>query len=544
MSSGLRLTGMATGMDTDNTIKQLMKPYNMKMDKLKQDKQIVQWKQEMYREIMGEINTLKTTYLDKLKPDSCVLLSKNYSGFEVKTASTTVSATATAGAVAGDYTVSNVKLATKASQTGDVVAAVSSADKMSTLIDGVVSFSIQSNANTTVDFSYDFRVNGVNGALVDGVDKDKTISQIMSDISSKTGLNATFSELGKKFTLSSNNTGDSTSITTTNTTGSFLSTLFGAGAEGTTFKGVDGSVTIADPNGNSGTRILTSNNLAIDGVTYNFLKDDIVGGSSTLSVTVNTQKAADKMKDFIAKYNDIVAKITTKTKEKTQKGFAPLSDEQKKDMKAEEITAWENKAKQGLLKNDGMLNGILNELRGAIFGPVGDAGGAQLSDKMGLGTYSFSEGLQGGKIKFDEEKFKTALQTNGTQLINILTATSTTSPMYSRKIDADARAIRISQEGVFQRITDILEDYTSNIYTDSDGKKGMFIEKAGMKGTSSDFTNLLYKDLAVKDKKIFDMEKYVAAKENKYYLQFAKLETAMNKMNSQASALTQQLGGN
>lgn len=534
MSSGLRITGLATGMDTDNTIKQLMKPYNMRMDKLKQDKQIVQWKQDMYREIMSEINTLKSTYLDKLKPESCVLLPQNYSGFDVKTESTSVSATAAAGATAGDYTVSAVTVATKAAKSGGEFATVSSSsDKMSTILTGPVSFSIQSNTNTKVDFSYDFSVGGA--------DENKTISQIMSDISSKTGLNATYSELGKKFTLSSNNTGAAESITTTSTAGDFLSTLFGAGAQDTTFSGVNGSATIADPNGNSRTLTLTSNNIAIDGVTYSFLKND--AGTSTLSVAVNTQKAADKMKAFIAKYNDIVAKITTKTHEKAQKGFPPLTDEQKKDMKAEDITNWESKAKQGLLKNDGMLNGILNELRGALFGPVGGAGDAQLSDKMGLGTFSFSEGLQGGKIKFDEEKFKTALETNGTQLLSILTATSTTQSAYSRKIDAATRQTRMSEEGVFQRISDILEDYTSNIYTDSNGKKGMLIEKAGMKGTSSDYTNLLYKDLAIRDKKIFDMEKYVADKESRYYLQFAKLETAMNKMNSQSSALSQQLSG-
>jgi len=541
MSSGLRITGMATGMDTDNTVKQLMKPYNMKVDKLKQDKQIVQWKQEMYREIMGDINTLKTTYLDRNKPENCILLAKNYSGFDVATTSTAVSATAAAGAIAGDYTVSNVTMATKASKTGAEFAGVSSAsDKMSTLNLGVVSFSIQSNANTKVDFTYDFRTLAVDG--VDGADKDKTISQIMSDISSKTGLNATFSELGKKFTLSSNNTGTAESITTTTTSGNFLTTLFGAGLNATNFTGSNGSATIADPNGNSRTLSLTSNNLAVDGVTYNFLKTD--PGSSTLSVTTNTQKAADKMKAFIAKYNDIVGKITTKTQEKTQRAYTPLTDEQKKDMKAEEITNWENKAKQGLLKNDGMLNSIVNELRGALFGPVGGAGGAALSDKMGIGTYSYGEGLQGGKIKFDEEKFKTALQTNGTQLVNVLTATSTTTPTYSRKIDAATRATRMSEEGVFQRISDILEEYTSNIYTDTNGKKGMLVEKAGIKGTASEISNLLYKDLTAKDKKISDMEKYVANKENKYYSQFAKLETAMNKMNAQSSALAQQLGGN
>jgi flagellar hook-associated protein 2 len=537
MSSGLRITGMATGMDTDTTIKKLMKPYNMKVDKLKQDKQIVQWKQEMYREIMGDISALKTTYLDKLKPDSCVLLSKNYSGFEVNTASTSVSAVAAAGAIAGDYTVSAVKLATKATQTGGVFAGISSAgDKMSTLINGTASFSIQSNANTPVVFNYDFA----------GVDKDKTIGQIMNDISAKTGLNATFSELGKNFTLSSNNTGAAETIKTVTTSGNFLNVLFGMDPLGMPptidLAGKDGNATIKDPNGNSRTLPLTSNSLAIDGVTYSFIKDE--PGSSTLSVKVNTQKAADKMSAFVAKYNDIVSKITTKLNEKAQKGYAPLSDEQKKEMKSEEITNWETKAKQGLLKNDGVLNSILNDLRGAIFGPVGGAGGAQLSDKMGIGTYSFSEGIQGGKIKFDEAKFKTALETNGTQLVNVLTATSATVPAYSRKLDSNARTARLSEEGVFQRISDILEDYTSNIYTDSNGKKGMLVEKAGIKGTASETLNLLYKDLVARDTKISNMEKYVADKENKYYLQFAKLETAMNKMNSQSSALSQQLGGN
>ena len=537
MSNTLRITGMATGMDTDNTVKQLMKPYNMKLDKMKQDKQIVQWKQDMYREIMGDINTLKTTYLDRLKPENCILLPRNYSGFDVTTTSSSVSAIAAAGAIEGDYTVSNVTLATKASKTGIEFAGVSSAsDKMSTLISGVVSFSIQSNSNTKVDFNYDFSVGGA--------DENKTISQIMSDISSKTGLNATFSELGKKFTLSSNNTGNAESITTTTTSGNFLSTLFGAGMDAPTltFNGTDGDATIADPNGNSRTLTLTSNNLAIDGVTYTFLKND--PGSSTLSVTENTQKAADKMKAFITKYNDIIGKITTKINEKTQKGYLPLTDEQKKEMKEDDIAKWESKAKEGLLRNDSMLKGMVDGLRGALFGAVGGAGGAQLTDKMGMSTYSFSEGLQGGKIKFDEDKYKTSLKTNATQMVNVLTATSSTNPVYSRKVDSATRETRISEEGVFQRITDILEDYTSNVYTDSNGKKGILVEKAGIKGTTSEILNLLYKDLTDRDRKISDMEKYLEKKENKYYLQFAKLETAMNKMNAQSSALMQQLGGN
>ena len=56
MSNSLRITGLATGIDTDTLVKQLMQVEQIKIDKVLQEKQLIQWQQELYRDIIGEIN--------------------------------------------------------------------------------------------------------------------------------------------------------------------------------------------------------------------------------------------------------------------------------------------------------------------------------------------------------------------------------------------------------------------------------------------------------------------------------------------------------
>ena len=112
---------------------------------------------------------------------------------------------------------------------------------------------------------------------------------------------------------------------------------------------------------------------------------------------------------------------------------------------------------------------------------------------------------------------------------------STTHPLYNEDATSAQRDARNGEEGIFQRISDILQDYTK-----SKGKKGILVEKAGLKG---DVSSLLSKDIIKKDKMINEMIKSLATRENSYYLKFSKLEKAMNSLNSQSSWLTQQLGG-
>jgi len=73
-ASGLRIGGLASGIDTDSIIKDLMKAQRIPVDKLKQNKQVFQWQQEGYREINNSLRAfrdkvfnmkLQATYLAK-----------------------------------------------------------------------------------------------------------------------------------------------------------------------------------------------------------------------------------------------------------------------------------------------------------------------------------------------------------------------------------------------------------------------------------------------------------------------------------------------
>jgi flagellar hook-associated protein 2 len=115
MSDFMRITGLASGLDVDTLVKQLMRVESMKLDKVKQDRQIIQWKQELYRDLIGSMNTFKSTYFDVLKSDTYMLSERNYSSFNVKTSDNAgFTATAFAGAVAGDYKVTVSQLAERA----------------------------------------------------------------------------------------------------------------------------------------------------------------------------------------------------------------------------------------------------------------------------------------------------------------------------------------------------------------------------------------------------------------------------------------------
>ena len=158
-----------------------------------------------------------------------------------------------------------------------------------------------------------------------------------------------------------------------------------------------------------------------------------------------------------------------------------------------------------------------------------------------IGLSTSSDISQRGKIIIDEAKLKTTIETRGEQVANLFIKSSTTHDSYDANYTSGERNIRNKEEGIFQRINDILKDYTRTT-RDNSGKKGILLEKAGIKGDMSEFKSSLSEDIIKKDEKINEMIKSLADRENKFYLKFSKLEVAMNKLNSQSSWLTQQLG--
>lgn len=383
------------------------------------------------------------------------------------------------------------------------------------------------------EFKYNFNTDADDSSTGYIGAKSKSIDQILNDINSKAGVKMTYSTASKKFTIESNDTGASSSLTFSNGTdagtANFLNTIFGVNSVNKT--GQDAQVEIKGPNGTS-TYLKPKNAFEIDGVNYTLNAESAT--PIKFSLTQNTDDAFNKIKAFIDDYNKIIGDINSKISEKKQYKYLPLTDEQKSEMKENDIKNWEDKAKEGLVRNDSDLSNMLGTLRRAFYDSVKDVG-LSLRD---IGLDTSSDYTENGKIIIDETKLREALKNNGDKVTELLTKKSLSSPRYDPNMSSIARAARYDEEGIFQRISDILEDYTRTT-----SGKGILLNKAGIKGDFSDNNNTISEDLKNRDKKIKDMEVKLADRENRYYLQFAKLEKAMQQMNAQSNWLAQQLGG-
>jgi len=107
----MRITGMASGMDIDSIVKDLMKAERMPLDKIKQKKSLVEFKMDMYREMNTKLITLRDK-VNSLRYSASFSQTKTTSGNEA-----IVSATVAPGTAAASHNVIVEKLAKGASRT-------------------------------------------------------------------------------------------------------------------------------------------------------------------------------------------------------------------------------------------------------------------------------------------------------------------------------------------------------------------------------------------------------------------------------------------
>ncbi len=145
-----------------------------------------------------------------------------------------------------------------------------------------------------------------------------------------------------------------------------------------------------------------------------------------------------------------------------------------------------------------------------------------------------------GKLTIDEDKLKQAIREKPDEVKNLFIQKSEDVPSYSRDLTAQERSTRSKQQGLLNRISDILEDNIS-IYRNKYGRKGILLEKAGMEGDASEYNSSIAKDIDDYNDRIKEMLDKLLKKEENYYREFSRLETYMNQMNSQMNWLMSQL---
>lgn len=120
----MRLTGFQSGLDINQMVTDLMKAQRMPMNKLTQQKQLLEWKRDEYREVNRLLNEFSNQSFD-------MTLQRTYSQKQVTSTNDKVSATAVSSASNVSYTLSNVQVATVATN-ASASSMMSGAEKLDT----------------------------------------------------------------------------------------------------------------------------------------------------------------------------------------------------------------------------------------------------------------------------------------------------------------------------------------------------------------------------------------------------------------------------
>ncbi len=245
----------------------------------------------------------------------------------------------------------------------------------------------------------------------------------------------------------------------------------------------------------------------------------------TFSAKVDTEKVTEAVKTMIEEFNAIIELTNTELSEKKNRDYAPLTDEQREEMSEDQIKAWEEKAKAGMLFNDSDLREFTSSIR-FIFS--GNAETIQTLSDMGITTSTtYSEH---GKINFDEAKFKAALEANPETIADLFTRTEETT------VDSEGNTVK-TNAGIMNQIKTVFDKYAAT----TGSVKGIFVQMAGAtESPLSMLDNYILDQMDDIDEEIERLQDKLETETERYYSQFASLETFISQMNSQSSWLSSQ----
>lgn len=377
----------------------------------------------------------------------------------------------------------------------------------------------------------------VNGKEFRFKSTENTISDVINAVNgdSEAGVTMAYDQLNDKFLVTSKTMGATAGIQIADVAGNG-NLMAAMGLSGVNASGTDASITYNDGTGDQ-TITRASNDFTINGIAISLKKEysSSVGDPIDVKIAGDPTKTLDLVKNFVSKYNELIDKINSELSEKTYKDYTPLTDEQKEAMTEKDIELWEEKAKSGMLRNDSILSSFASKMRETLYKEVEGISTKLYSIGISTGTWD-----QKGKLVVNEDKLKAAIAESPESVVSLFTKES--SIAYSPDMSAADRATRDSENGIANRMYDVMQDFIRTS-RNSEGQKGLFLERAGITGDITENTNMLSKEISNKDTLIASLLEKLADKENQYYARFTAMETALTQMNSQMSWLTSQMSG-
>ncbi|MCR6095073.1 flagellar hook-associated protein 2 [Salipaludibacillus agaradhaerens] len=547
----MRLGGLASGIDTESMIKQLMQAERLPMQRLLQDKITMEWQQDAYR----EVNLLMTNFRNSLQVSNGGLMSRAtfYQKAVTSSNSSVVTAVGTSNAQNATATIQVHNLAESATwQSTDGAFEMDSkflTQRMGAWTEGdgpdiewdadgkaVMSFSVTKPGET--------KPTEVNITI----NKTDTVNNVISRMNrSQVGFSTFVDQRADgtgKTVVSMAQTGEGADIRLvedangTNNAASFFASLgfnTAGGGESVSLNDTGHQATAGKNasftyNGYQMER--ASNDFTVSGVTYT------LHGTSNDPVRVttatDTEAVFNSIMEFVDQYNEMIDKINGLLREENYRDYRPLTEEQRADMSEREIELWEEKARSGLLRNDPILSSAMNQLRSSIFGTVQNVDGV-FNSLAQIGLTTSSDYRDGGKIVFDtrhmtmpdgtrltgEARLRHAIENNPEDVYQLFNATGGT----------DANGNKIAGErGILGRVNDQLRTVTNRV-TERAGREGRTLQQFA-----------LGRDILRVEDRITNFERRLQQIEARYWKQFTAMEKAVQEMNSQASQLFSMMG--
>ncbi len=299
-----------------------------------------------------------------------------------------------------------------------------------------------------------------------------------------------------------------------------LAELFGSGSvsmsatAATLGNKVDGQNAILSINGVETER--SSNDFNVSGLQVE-LKEANWDGVSTkpvatdIDVDQDTDAIIDGILKFVEDYNKVIEEMNDLvTADTSYKDYAPLTAEQKKEMSESEIELWEEKAREGLLRNDDILTGIMQELRTALYQKPEGAEFALYE----FGIETTEDWQDGGKLQVDETKLREMVNLHSDELADLFTD---------------------EESGLAVKIEAILDDAVRT----STANPGSIVSVAGNTGMIENNFLLGREQLSI-DEYIERLELSYQNEYDRYWAQFNAMEQVIANMNSQSSWLASQ----
>lgn len=365
------------------------------------------------------------------------------------------------------------------------------------------------------DGTYKLNINGTEISL----DKNSTISSMMSAVNkSAAGVTMTYSSLTNSFTLESKEFGGAGKVEVGDTS---LGRSLGLVDDNGTVGASEGQNAIFEINGQE--VYLNDNTYTLDGNTFTFNDNMTIGETYTVNIAKDSTTVKDALKKFVESYNKLIDDVygyigKSPAKDDDGNTYEPLTNAEKDEMSEDEITKWEEKAKQGVLYNDSTVSTVMSQMRSALYTSVTLDDGSKFGI-YNLGIKTSSEWSEHGKLQIDENAFDKAFENNEDAIIKLFT-------------DSDT--------GMMKKLNSVIDGAVKS--SGAANTRGTLVRKAGKADSSVTTDSTIYKEMVKMQDRLKELQDRYNTKEEYWWKVFTNMETAMADLNSQTSYISSYLG--